>query len=279
MNNKPLISIIIPIYNAAKYLPYCLDSVIGQTYQNLEIILVDDGSTDNSYQIAKNYAKKDSRIKLTHQKNQGLSGARNTGIAKSTGTYLAFVDSDDEIGPGFAKKLLNPYQKNKDISLTVCGFSRKFLKTKQTENMFLAPASPFKKTDTKKSYILRLLALDGRLYSVDNKLFISTIAKKLHFDTSRNFAEDTKFVLDYLKQTNCKISFILEPLYIYNFGSETSTVNKSATKWANWQKSYQDLKTWAGKSPTAKEKFWLKVILLRWRISFQRSKARARKSF
>ena len=170
------------------------------------------------------------------------------------------------------------YQKGKDISLTVCGFSRKFLKTKQTENMFLAPASPFKKNDTKKSYILRLLTLDGRLYSVDNKLFISTIAKKLHFDTSRNFAEDTKFVLDYLKQTNCKISFILEPLYTYNFGSETSTVNKSATKWANWQKSYQDLKTWSGKTLTSKEKFWLKIILLRWRISHLRSKARAKKS-
>lgn len=278
MKNNPLISIIVPIYNAAKYLPACLDSIINQTYQNLEIILVDDGSTDNSYQIAKDYAKKDPRIKLLHQKNQGLSGARNTGITKSTGTYLTFVDSDDEIKPDFIKKLLSPYQTSKDLSLTVCGFSRKFLKTKQTENMFLNPASPLKKTDTQKAYILRLLAIDGRLYSVDNKLFISKIVKKLHFNASQNFAEDTKFVLDYLKQTNYKISFILEPLYIYNFGSETSTVNKSATKWANWQKSYQDLKTWTGKNSTTKEKFWLKIILLRWRISYLRSKARAKKS-
>ena len=67
--NNPLVSVIIPIFNTSKYLPTCLDSVIGQTYQNLEIILVDDGSTDNSYQIAKEYSKKDSRIKLIHQKN------------------------------------------------------------------------------------------------------------------------------------------------------------------------------------------------------------------
>lgn len=278
MKNNPLVSIIVPIYNAAKYLSACLDSIINQTYQNLEIILVDDGSTDNSYQIAKSYAKKDPRIKLVHQENAKQSAARNHGIKLATGKYVSFVDDDDEITENFIEQLLVPYQKNKDISLTVCGFSRKFLKTKQTENMFLTPASPFKKTDTKKSYVLRLLAIDGRLYSVDNKLFISKIVKKLHFNASQNFAEDTKFVLDYLKQTNYKISFILEPLYIYNFGSETSTVNKSATKWANWQKSYQDLKTWTGKNSTTKEKFWLKIILLRWRISYLRSKARAKKS-
>ena len=275
---NPKISIIVPIYNTEKYLKQCLDSIINQTYQNLEIICINDGSTDNSLDTLKTYIKKDSRIKLIDQKNQGLSNVRNQGLKKATGEYISFVDSDDEIKPTFIESLLAPYQEDPKTSLTVCGFLRKFLRTKQEETMFLSPASPRKNSDTNKSYILRLMTLDGRLYSVDNKLFIADIAKKLFFDESRNFAEDTKFVLDYFKHTNCNISFILEPLYVYNFGSETSLVNQSSTKWDNWQKSYDDLKSWVGANPSVKEIFWLKAILLRWKISYRRSKARAKKS-
>lgn len=276
--NNPLISIIVPVYNTAKYLQKCLDSIINQTYSNLEIICVNDGSTDNSLEILQTYAKKDRRIQIITQKNQGLSSARNQGLKHASGQYLTFIDSDDEVKPDFIEKLLTPYQKNPETTLTVCGFLRKFIKTKKTETMFLNPASPYKNSDTKKSYILRLLTLDGRLYSVDNKLFIADIAKKSSFDQSLNFAEDTKFVLNYLKHVDCHFSFILEPLYIYNFGSENSAVNQSSIKWENWQKSYNDLKAWVGKNPTIKENFWLKAILLRWKISYLRSRARAQKS-
>lgn len=95
MNSK--LSIIVPIYNVEKYLSKCIDSLINQTYKNLEIILVDDGSTDLSGTIANNYAKKDSRVKVFHKKNGGLADARNYGLLKSTGKYLAFIDSDDWI--------------------------------------------------------------------------------------------------------------------------------------------------------------------------------------
>ncbi|MBS6685932.1 glycosyltransferase family 2 protein [Thomasclavelia spiroformis] len=91
------ISIIIPVYNVEKYISKCLDSVINQTYQNLEIIIIDDGSPDKSYKICKNYLQKDSRLKLIRQKNKGLSGARNTGLENSTGKYVFFLDSDDYI--------------------------------------------------------------------------------------------------------------------------------------------------------------------------------------
>ena len=84
-NTQPLISVIIPIYNVEKYLERCLDSVISQDYDNLEIILVDDGATDDSGKIAENYAAKDDRIIVIHQKNGGLSNARNNGLAKAHG--------------------------------------------------------------------------------------------------------------------------------------------------------------------------------------------------
>ncbi|HFI0148939.1 TPA: glycosyltransferase family 2 protein [Streptococcus suis] len=91
----PLISVIIPIYNVEKYLARCLNSVVHQTYTNLEIILINDGTPDGSVAIAEAYQEKDKRIKLLHQENAGLSEARNTGIAAATGDYIAFLDSDD----------------------------------------------------------------------------------------------------------------------------------------------------------------------------------------
>ena len=94
---KLKVSIIIPIYNAEKYLEKCLDSVVGQTYANLEIIMIDDGSTDSSYSICQCYAEHDDRIKLIHQKNAGISAVRNKGLELSTGDYIFFIDSDDWI--------------------------------------------------------------------------------------------------------------------------------------------------------------------------------------
>ena len=91
------ISIIIPIYNVEQYLPQCLDSIINQTYKNLEIILINDGSTDNSGKICDNYAKVDNRIHVFHKKNEGVSSARNLGLEKCTGDFIGFVDPDDFI--------------------------------------------------------------------------------------------------------------------------------------------------------------------------------------
>ena len=100
MNNE-LISVIIPVYNVEKFLPYSLDRVINQTYKNLEIILINDGSTDNSKAICKQYEEKDNRIKLINQKNQGAAVARNTGLDNASGKYIGFVDSDDVISLEF----------------------------------------------------------------------------------------------------------------------------------------------------------------------------------
>lgn len=94
-NNLPLISVIIPVYNVEKYISECIESILGQTYKELEIILVDDGSSDNSSQICDEYGEKDERIKVIHKENGGLSDARNTGMSMALGGYLIFVDSDD----------------------------------------------------------------------------------------------------------------------------------------------------------------------------------------
>lgn len=270
----PKVSIIIPIYNTAKYLDTCLNSILKQTYQNLEIILVDDGSTDDTSKIIDNYAKKNKRIIVFHQKNRGQSAARNAGIKLATGDYISFIDSDDTVKPNFITELLEVY--NNETALSVCGIHYKRLKAKSAEDVYISPLRSRKKHESFKSYILYLLAIDGRMYSSVNKLYRADIAKKLQFDESINFAEDTKFVLNYLAKAQGDIRFVLEPLYIYNFGTDTSTMRTVSTSWQNWQASYKNLKSWLGKNPTFKEKFWLHTIHLRWRISYLRSKRRAR---
>lgn len=277
MKNNPLISVVVPIYNTSKHLPHCLNSIIHQTYQNLEIILIDDGSTDNSYQIAESYAMKDPRVKLIHQKNTGQSAARNHGIKIATGKYISFIDSDDKITKDFIEQLLLPFSQQ-NTSLSVCGIHYKRLKQNSVSNVYINPVRQKHKSESHKAYILYLLTIDGRMYSSVNKLYKTSIVKKISFDQNLNFAEDTKFVLDYLNQSKGEISFILKPLYIYNFGTETSTIKSTSTIWQNWQISYDNLKRWLGKTPTIKEKIWLHLIYFRWRISYLRSKIRAKKS-
>ena len=268
------ISVIIPVFNTEKYLKKCLNSIMSQTYSDLEIIIVDDGSTDHSGQIADNYAKKDKRIKVIHQKNAGQSAARNAGLSKATGDFISFIDSDDSISLNFYKKHLAAFGEN--TSVTVCGAHYKILKLKTTEEVYIDPLRARKSHESKKAYILYLLAMDGRMYWSVNKLFRADIAKKCHFDTSLNFAEDTKFVLDYLKKSPGEITFVLEPLYLYNFGTETSTIKTTALNWQNWQTSYRNLKSWLGPHPTLCEKFWLHTVYLRWHISYIRTKRRAK---
>ena len=102
---KPLISVIVPVYRVEEFLPRCVDSLRAQTYENLEIILVDDGSPDHCPEICEKYAARDVRIRVIHQENRGLSGARNAGIDAAAGEYLAFVDSDDYVTEDFIESL------------------------------------------------------------------------------------------------------------------------------------------------------------------------------
>lgn len=121
----PLISVIIPVSNVEKYLHRCVDSVIAQTYQNLEIICVDDGSIDESGRICDQYAVRDARIKVIHQENQGLSAARNRGLDAAEGEYIAFVDSDDYILEDMYKKMLDKLL-DYSVDLCVCQWQYEF---------------------------------------------------------------------------------------------------------------------------------------------------------
>lgn len=110
-----LISVIVPVYNTSKYLPQCLDSLLNQTYPNLEIICVDDGSTDNSWEVLQEYAAKDNRVKVFHQENAGVSVARNKALAHATGEWLSFIDSDDWLDLDTYEKCVNGMRSDVDV--------------------------------------------------------------------------------------------------------------------------------------------------------------------
>ncbi len=118
MQKNPKISVIVPVYNGEEFLSQCLDSILAQTLQDIEILCVNDGSTDNSLKILKGYAKKDKRIQIINQKNQGLSASRNNAMKIAKGEYLSFVDADDYINEQFLEELYNSaIKENADIAL------------------------------------------------------------------------------------------------------------------------------------------------------------------
>ena len=132
MHNKTsLISVIVPIYNAEIYLSKCIDSIINQTYKNLEIILIDDGSTDNCPLLCDEYAKKDSRIKVIHKTNEGSSSARNIGIKTSIGQYIVFLDSDDYFCDNYCFEKLNNYCLQSDYDFVLFKSQKAFVEKKK----------------------------------------------------------------------------------------------------------------------------------------------------
>lgn len=126
--NKKLVSVIVPIYNVADYLKECIDSIVKQTYTNIEIILVDDGSTDNSLNICKSYA--DGRICVYSKENGGQSSARNYGLDVAQGDYIVFVDSDDYIEENYVERLVLAISSDPSVDIAQCGY-RKFGKVNQ----------------------------------------------------------------------------------------------------------------------------------------------------
>lgn len=207
MNSK--ISIIVPIYNTAKYLPTCLNSILNQTYQNLEIILVDDGSTDNSSKIIKEYAKKDQRIKVIHQKNAGLSSARNAGLETATGDYVTFVDSDDEIDLKMIKKMMGAISSSK-ADVAVCSFKEIYSNGK---TIYFNHHYPQKIYNTEAA--LRAMLLEkGFMLSSTMKLFPKTFFKDIQFPVGKLHEDvDTTYKL-ILKAS--KVIFLPDAYYIYH---------------------------------------------------------------
>lgn len=207
---EPLISVIIPIFNVSKYLAKCIDSVLLQTYTNIEVVLIDDGSTDDSFLICKSYARKDRRITIIHQNNAGLSSARNSGLDVAIGDYICFVDSDDYISPFFVEKLYYAIIKN-DADVSMCGF----VKVDEDGNGLFIDEPPLNtEVIDKQAFFEKLEDKYGYRYVVTwNKLYSRKVIGKYRFPEGKIHEDEAT---THLFINNCrKIVIINEQLYYY----------------------------------------------------------------
>lgn len=232
-----MISIIIPIYNVSRYLNKCIQSIVNQSYKDFECILIDDGSSDGCEMICDQWAQKDSRIKVIHQSNQGVSKARNRGIAEAQGEYITFIDSDDWIDPNYLNELFQPIEKY-NVDLVVCGLQQQYnngtfqnysYKTgiikieKQFTNEF---------TDINKQFLL---------FGPVIKLYRKSIIQKhnIHFPPEYTYGEDLLFNYSYLEYVKA-IYIVDQCLYHYRIiGSGTLSsikrINQFEIDYVQWK--------------------------------------------
>ena len=222
----PLVSVIIPVYNVSSYLAGALDSVINQTYTNLEVIIVDDGSNDGSGEICENYAGDDPRIQLIHQSNKGLSAARNKGLDLATGAFIAFLDSDDVYDIAFVEKMMNVLLRT-GSDLSVCNYRTVGEKKDQ---LLIKPGTY--------SRISALRALiDGKLnWSMWNKIYRRELWDGVRFPEGHVYEDvDTAYKL----LDNCKYVVVLdETLYFHRDRPGSITNSRSPENIRDWIRGY-----------------------------------------
>ena len=215
MNEK--ISVIIPIYNVQEYLPKCIESVLQQTYHNLEIILVDDGSPDKCGKICEAYAKKDNRIRVIHKKNEGVSSARNTGLEYASGEYISFIDSDDWITKN-AYQVLYQGMKRYDADCAV-GKCIHVIDKKGTLRPQKSPAQAVR-CETPEETIKNTLLTGSAIW---NRLYKRKIFEKLRFPADR--INDDEFIALRAYAKCNKIVFLNQDTYYYRIRKNSITTS------------------------------------------------------
>jgi glycosyltransferase involved in cell wall biosynthesis len=252
------ISIIIPVYNVEPYIRKCLDSVISQTYANIEILLINDGSTDCSGKICDEYAEKDSRIRVFHKENGGVSSAKNTGLKNMTGECVGFVDPDDWIEPDMYEVLHNAL-KSENVPVSIASyFKDTFSKSKPVKNKKRIPAGAISTQDMllfplKRDYYMGFC---GYMW---NKLFAAGIFLEngLKFDEDINYGEDVLLYTKAVLAGKCAGTYVGKPLYHYcqrdesiahsqsiSVKSDILTAYKKVENLLN-ENGYSDISYWA----------------------------------
>lgn len=240
--NSIKVSIILPIFNVEKYLDRCMDSLLNQTLEDIEIIMVDDGSPDNCHQMCDEYAKKDNRVKVVHKKNAGLGFARNSGLEVAKGEYIAFVDSDDYVGLNMYKTLYDRAEADK-CDAVFCGFRTEVKQNKWVYSDEVDADKLWRGKDVQ-LFMLDMIASGAgvkaeRLYqmSVWHSIYKRSIIEDNHlrFVSEREVAsEDIPFQVDYLSKANT-VAYIQETFYSYCLNGTSLTATLKPEKYARYK--------------------------------------------
>ncbi|MCI8406790.1 MAG: glycosyltransferase family 2 protein [Lawsonibacter sp.] len=216
IQERPLMSVIVPVYNVEGYLEACLASLAAQTYFQIEVILVDDASTDGSGRICDAWAARDGRFQVLHlPENRGPSVARNRGVSLASGDYIAFVDSDDYVEHHFLEALYDALKENRG-EISICGSEGLHLKA--------GPARLLSPEEAARCMARRALFL----WTAWGKLFPAELAKQIPFDSQALCCEDLLFFYQVLKRVR-RIAYVPDPLYHYVY-REGSIINHGVTE-------------------------------------------------
>lgn len=251
INSKEIkVSIIIPAYNAEMYIEHCAQSILHQTYQNIELIIVDDGSVDNTSVIIDQLATKDSRINVCHKQNAGVSAARNTGIELSTGDYLVFVDADDYLAPDYVNYMLSlVVPRNADFGLSTNCF---ILDTEtQITSESIRVLSPLEAT----ALLIGPEVVVGCWNKIFKKQFV--VDHKVYFSTNLFYGEGLTFIIECAQRAN-KIVVGNRKVYYYRRNNETSATTKfNINNFYNGEKALLSIKEKLIKIDKGVEDMWI----------------------
>lgn len=203
---KPLVSVIVPVYNIEKYLSTCIESILNQKYSHLEILLIDDGSTDNSGEVCDQYGEKDKRIRVFHKKNGGLSDARNFAIERATGEYLSFIDSDDWVSHEMIQEIMRGVLET-DAEIGICGFQRVY--KNRTINVCTCTSGVYP-SDVAFAKLLRNKEIQDHACT---KIFKKSLFEGIKFPVGKIYEDIRTTYKLFLKSK--KIYVINKPLYYY----------------------------------------------------------------
>lgn len=223
---SPLVSIVLPVYNCEKYLRECIDSILAQTYNTWELVIIDDGSTDASPNICDEYARSETRIKVFHQSNSGVSYSRNTGIEASSGQFIVFCDSDDYLEPEYLETLLQTARDHPSYEHIWCCFQTVSGSDRENARLNYVLYDPVSFYSIKDIMTLHAMWLDA---SPCNKLYRVEIITQNHlrFPENLSLGEDFLFNLSYLDCSSTqRIAVIAQPLYNYRLREEDSLDTK-----------------------------------------------------
>lgn len=216
---NPLISIIVPVYNSEQHLVRCIESILNQTYTNIEVILVDDGSKDKSGDVCNYYESLDQRVSALHIENSGVSIARNAGLDKALGQYIGFCDADDFYDPTMIEELLAELIHTKS-DIAICGYTNIYESGKKMESL-LGKDNTF----NSEKLMYSIISDDNIGGFVWNKLFSSRIVKNVAFNEKLEICEDVNFIFDVSAFNDCRGCYINRPLYNYYQNNLSATRN------------------------------------------------------
>lgn len=267
LNQQPLISVVIPVWNGAKYIESCLQSVLAQDVEDMEIIVVDDGSTDGTWELLTRLAASDARIQPFHQENAGASVARNTGLARCQGKYIRFVDADDTVPAGSMRALLDSAEEH-GSDLVLAAYTEVLAGSRSLRCLHSKDEAI-----GQEEFLRRLERLANSFYYgvLWNKLFRGDIIRehKPRFVPGLHWGEDFVFVMDYLAHCR-RYSYVSAPVYDYIrnpnglvvrqfFRSITHPIESLKDRWKVYT-AYRTLYQRVGAYEEYKHKLWHYLI-------------------